>query len=282
VLVTKMLDAIKEYHHTIPLLDHMRARPGPANELARSFQRPIQAPRCVTLAFGGSDHFPDTRGSSPSSCAITLQRNYPIHLGNGARPSGACLLLILDSVSRHDGTVSKTLTRKSGVAALQTAIDCGFTAAIDCLLPQMMMRADIARYNLLIDAVDHQPALVPKLYSHFERAGKGAALLHYTDPWGATAFDKVMEYGYCGLARFLLEKGATYDEYRLKGDHSIGDGTRSTSASVLPRRKAIEFLMVLTPKPNLVVTSTGFNVFHILATDEKHISTSHVLFLFLV
>ena len=127
----------------------------------------------------------------------------------------------------------------------------------------------MAEYEVLVSAVHHQPALIPKIYSSFEKAGKGKKLLSYVDPWGATALDTALEYELMDLAKFLLEKGATYDEYRLKGDHSIDEGKQSTLASVLPRMKPVKYLMELNPKPRLVVTESGLNVFHILALDEK-------------
>jgi ankyrin repeat protein len=93
--------------------------------------------------------------------------------------------------------------------------------------------------------------------------------LSYIDPWGATALDIALEYGLFDLAKYLLDKGASYDEYRLKGDYSIDEGKQSTLASVLPRMKPVKFLMELKPKPSLIVTESGLNVFHILALDEK-------------
>ncbi|UZP43470.1 hypothetical protein NXS19_011282 [Fusarium pseudograminearum] len=152
-------------------------------------------------------------------------------------------------------SVLKTLSILSGIDAALIGIDCGFSEAIDTIVPRIMARLDVTNYNLL-------------------RAGRGPELLSYIDPWGATAFDLAMEYGYLDLAQFLLDKGATYDVYRLKGDHTIDDGEQSTLASVLPRMKPIRFLMELTPKPRLIVTNTGLNVFHILASDESLVMTT--------
>jgi hypothetical protein len=180
--------------------------------------------------------------------------------------------VILNISDSSGASVSKTLSTVSGIDAALTAIDCGFSEAIDTIVPRMMARLDVTNYNLLVSAVHHQPDLIPRVYSHFERAGRGPELLSYIDPWGATAFDLAMEYGYLDLAQFLLDKGATYDVYRLKGDHTIDDGEQSTLASVLPRMKPIRFLMELTPKPRLIVTNTGLNVFHILASDESLVS----------
>lgn len=169
-------------------------------------------------------------------------------------------------------------------------MDCGFVEALDVMLPmmlasditltEMMTRQSVADYNLLIEAIHHQHALVPMIYSHFEQAGRGKQLLEYIDPWGGTALDLALEYSYFDIATFLLGKGASYDVYRLQGDHTDDEGKQSTLASVLPRMKAIKFLMALSPPPRLVVTSTGFNVFHILATDENLIGTTvgHVEF----
>jgi len=103
-----------------------------------------------------------------------------------------------------------------------------------------MARDNAAEYNILNSVIHHQPALIAMIYSYYEKAGKGPELLSYIDPWGATAFDIALEYNLINLARSLLEKGATYDQYRLKSDHSIGDGRQSTLASVLPREESVK------------------------------------------
>jgi ankyrin repeat protein len=184
---------------------------------------------------------------------------------------------MLDISPEINSQFQNTLIGDPGLDALLTAVGCGFAETIDILLPRMMARNNVAEYNVLVSAVHHQPALIPKIYSHFERTGKGQKLLSYVDPWGATALDTALEYELMDLANFLLEKGATYDEYRLKGDHSIDEGKQFTFASVLPRMKPVKFLMELNPKPRLVVTESGLNAFHILALDEKLIGKSPLL-----
>ncbi|KAL5608426.1 hypothetical protein FOBRF1_008923 [Fusarium oxysporum] len=282
-LVTKMLNAIAEHEHTTPLVDPSKARPEPANELARSFFRLMQTPRSVVLTRAGRNY----RQAYKHIIRMMMERGISVELPYLCRSLDhdalglACyygkdeaMQAIFDASEHSDSAVLKTLSSLSGVQAIHGAINCGFSEAVNLLLPRMMARQDIADYNLLVSAVHHQPALVPQLYSHFGRAGKGPDILSDVDPWGATAFDLALEYGYLDLARFLAEKGATYDVYRLKGDHSIDDGEQSTLASVLPRMKPIQFLMELNPRPSLIVTSTGLNVFHILASDDKLIENT--------
>ncbi|KAL6409931.1 serine/threonine protein kinase [Ilyonectria robusta] len=282
-LVAEMLNAIAEHEHTTPLVDVTRARPEPANELARAFFLLMQTPRSVTLTRAGRNYGQaykhiikmmmewDISVELPYLCR-SLEHDalgLACYYGKDEAMHG------IVEVSGSSGTaVSETLNSLSGINAIHGAINCGFSEVVDFLLPLMMSRQDVADYNLLVSAMHHQPAMVPQVYSHFERAGKGPDILSYVDPWGATAFDLAMEYGYLDLARFLAGKGATYDVYRLKGDHSIDDGEQSTLASVLPRMEPVQFLMELNPRPSLIVTSTGLNVFHILASDEKLIGNT--------
>lgn len=282
-LVAEMLNAIATREHTTPLVDQTRARPEPANELARSFLRLMQTPRAVSLTRGSRNYHQayknivEIMGKMEISVELPFVSRAIKHDALGLAcyyGKDEAMQAILNASDRSGTSVSKTLSTVSGIDAALTAINCGFSEAIDTILPRMMARLDVTDYNLLVSAVHHQPDLIPRIFSHFERAGKGPGLLAYIDPWGATAFDLAMEYGYLDLAQFLLSKGATYDVYRLKGDHTIDDGEQSTLASVLPRMKPIRFLMELTPKPRLIVTSTGLNVFHILASDESLVSKS--------
>jgi ankyrin repeat protein len=285
-LVKVMLNAISTNEHVIPLVDQARTRPEPCNELARSFFKLMQTPRSVRVTVGVTNY----KNSYSEMVRLLMKEGIATELPYACRTSKhdplglACYYgndeaaaAMLDISPEINSQFQNTLIGDPGLDALLTAVGCGFAETIDILLPRMMARNNVAEYNVLVSAVHHQPALIPKIYSHFERAGKGQKLLSYVDPWGATALDTALEYELMDLANFLLEKGATYDEYRLKGDHSIDEGKQFTFASVLPRMKPVKFLMELNPKPRLVVTESGLNVFHILALDEKLIGKSPLL-----
>lgn len=331
-LVGPMLLAVKKFGHGLPNLNLGRARPEPANELARAFLRLVQTPRSVSLAKGVVSHRQSLRAivktmlehgacsELPYVCRgmthdllglacyygrddviqAILAESHGIGpavfktLGSGHTAGIGAMLETLESRQGAGmGAAFKTWQlgrtagfkamleplesgQGAGIEALKTAIDCGFVEAVDLLLPYMAKLPQVItdRSLLLTEALHHQPAMVPLLLSHLERAGRGPEVLEFRDPWGATLLDLALEYGYLDLARQLLAKGAKYDVYRLKGDHNIDDGPESTLASVLPRMKPIQLLMEQTPKPRLIVTSTGLNVFHVLAANDKLISTS--------
>ncbi|KAK1825759.1 serine/threonine protein kinase [Podospora conica] len=286
-LVRTMLFYIKKFGHGLPLLSSGMARPEPANELARAFLRLVQTPRSVSLAKGIVGH----RQSLGAIIKTMLGHGACSELPYACRGMPHDLLGLACYYGRDDvmqailaesngvgPAVEKTLSSggDSGVMALKTAVDCGSVKAVDLLLPYLAkLPGTITDRDLLLSgAMHHQPALVLDLLGHFERAFRGPEVLEFRDQWGATILDLALEYGYFELARQLLAKGAKYDVYRLKGDHSVDDGPQSTLASVLPRMKPIELLMELTPKPRLIVTSTGLNVFHILAANETLIDTT--------
>jgi len=277
-LVKLMMNAISTNEHGIPLLDQAATRPEPCNELARSFFKLMQTPRSVRVTKGVNEY----KKSYSEIIKFLMKEGITSELPYACRSSKydplglACYYgndeaaaAMLDISPELNSQFHSTLVGDPGLDALSIAVNCGFSETIDILLPRLMARKDVAEYEVLVSAVHHQPALIPKIYSSFEKAGKGKKLLSYVDPWGATALDTALEYELMDLAKFLLEKGATYDEYRLKGDHSIDEGKQSTLASVLPRMKPVKYLMELNPKPRLVVTESGLNVFHILALDEK-------------
>ena len=285
-LVEPMLLAVKKFGHSLPLLNPGRARPEPAKELARAFLRLVQTPRSVTLAKGVANHslslgaiIKRILGHGACSELPYVCRGMPHDLLGLACYYGRedAMQAILAESHGVGPAVFKTLGsgQATGVNALATAVECGFVEAVDLLLPYMAKLPQVItdRSLLLTGALHHQPAMVPLLLSHFERAGRGPEVLEFKDQWGATILDLALEYGYLDLARQLLAKGAKYDVYRLEGDHNIDDGPQSTLASVLPRMKPIQLLMEQTPKPRLIVTSTGLNVFHVLAANDKLIST---------
>jgi len=288
-LVGTMLLSVKKFGHSLPLLSTRRARPEPANELARAFLRLVQTPRSVTLAKGVVNHrlflgaiIKGMLGHGACSELLYVCRGLQHDLLGLACYYGRddAMQAILAESHGVGPAVFKTLGSDyaAGIEALATAVECGFFEAVDLLLPYMVKLPQVItdRSLLLTGALHHQPALVPLLLSHLERAGRGPEVLEFKDQWGATILDLALEYGYLDLARRLLAKGAKYDVYRLKRDHSIDDGPQSTLASVLPRMKPIQLLMELTPKPRLIVTSTGLNVFHVLAANEKLIGTSPI------
>lgn len=335
-LVQTMLLSVKKFGHGLPNLNLGRARPEPANELARAYLRLVRTPRSVSLAKGVASHRISLRiiikmmlehgvcselpyvcryvcGGIPHdllSLACYYGRDDVMQAvlaeSHGVGPAvsktlgsgqGVGVGAMLETLESHQsigiGSVFKNLGlgrpggikamletlelgQGASIEALKIAIDCGFVEAVDLLLPRMAKLPQVItdRSLLLTEALHHQPAMVPLLLGHLERAGRGAEVLEFKDPWGATILDLALEYGYLDLARLLLAKGAKYDVYRLKGDHNIDDGPESTLASVLPRMKPIELLMEQTPKPRLIVTSTGLNVFHVMAANDKLISTS--------
>jgi len=279
-LVQQMLLSVKRFRHHLLSLVKAGSRPQPANELARAFLCLVQIPRSVSLMTGVVDSARSVR----TIIKIMLEHGVSDELPYVCRGiphdllSLACyygrddvMQAILAETNGAGPAVAKTLgPGQTGIQALGGAIECGFGEAVDLLLPRMAKLPQVTAQSLLLTgAVHHQPVLVPRLLGHFERAGRGAEVLEFQDKWGATILDLALEYGYFDLARHLLDKGAKYDVYRLKGDHNIDEGLQSTLASVLPRMEPIKFLMELTPKPRLVVTSTGLNVFHVLAADEK-------------
>jgi hypothetical protein len=274
-LVKDMLEAISVHRHAdYPVL----ARPEPCNELARSFFKLMQTPRSVRITRGATNYkksyselvkFLLVGGIAtelPFACRTCKYDPLGLASYYGNDEAAEAMVNISSGI---DNQFFNTIHGDEGLEILMGAINCGFSEVINILLPRMMVREDIAGYNVLISGVHNQPNLIPQVYSYFEAAGKGCKLLEYVDPWGATALDTALEYDYLDLAKYLLAKGATYDQYRLKGDHRIDEGKQSTLASVLPRMKPVKFLMELDPKPNLVVTESGLNVFHILALDEK-------------
>jgi len=289
-LVVLMLLCVKRFGHGTLLLNRPTAarRPEPANELARAFVRLVQTPRSVSLVAGVVDYEKSLAaivktmlGDGVCAELPYVCRGMPHDLLGLSCYYGRdhVMQALLQEAKGVGPAVAKTLGsgQASGIEALATAIECGFSEAADLLLPRLAKLPQVTAHTLLLTgAVHHQPALVPQLLSHFERAGRLVEVLEFQDQWGATILDLALEYGYFDLARHLLAKGATYDTYRIKGDHRIDEGSQSTLASVLPRIKPIKFLMELTPRPRLVVTSTGLNVFHALAADEKLFGESPV------
>lgn len=356
-LVRLMLLAVKKFAHGLPNLNLGRARPEPANELARAYLRLVRTPRSVSLAKGVASHrislriiikmmlehgvcselpyvcryvcggiphdllslacyygrddvmqavLAESHGVGPA-VSKTLGSGQGVGIKAGFKTWGlgqtAGMEAKLEALELRQGPgmgagfkpwelghtsgiqakleaklEALELRQGPGIEALKIAIDCGFVEAVDLLLPRMAKLPQVItdRSLLLTEALHHQPAMVPLLLGHLERAGRGAEVLEFKDPFGATILDLALEYGYLDLARQLLAKGAKYDVYRLKGDHNIDDGPESTLASVLPRMKPIELLMEQTPKPRLIVTSTGLNVFHVMAANDKLISTSPI------
>ncbi|KAL2213203.1 ankyrin [Sarocladium strictum] len=292
-LVGAMLQAIKKFGHGT-------VQPNLANELARAFLRLMQTPRSVSLATGlnpSSSAFSQLTGISGYSLSLGAIIKVMLDQGMSSELRNVCRGMQHDALglasyygrdeamqailkgSEGPGPLRKHkmlgLSQVGSIDGLATAIECGFVEAVDLLLPHMAKRPELNDHSLILTgAVHHQPALVQQVFGHFERAGRCPEVLEFQDQWGATILDLALEYGYFDLARFLLAKGAKYDVYRLKGDHTIDEGRQSTLASVLPRIQPIKLLMELTPKPRLVVTSSGFNVFHVLAADEKLIGTT--------
>ncbi|EJT69435.1 serine/threonine protein kinase [Gaeumannomyces tritici R3-111a-1] len=285
--VNLMLEAIGLLGHATPAAT--AARPEPANELVCAFLRLMQKPRSVQLTRDVAAYKHDLGATVKLVLGADVAAELP-HVCRGVRHDVlglACyygqdetMQAILDAVppsarTTHPATARTLGPGDGGVDALKTAIDCGFAAAVDLLLPLMAGRREIGARDLLLHgAMHHQPALVPGLLAHFERAGREPEVLEFQDQWGATVLDLALEYGNFDLARHLVSRGARHDVYRLKGDHSIDEGLQSPLAAALPRMESIRFLMGLTPAPSLVVTSTGLNVFHVLAAEEKLIGTT--------
>ncbi|KAG4435153.1 hypothetical protein IFR05_009353 [Cadophora sp. M221] len=282
-LVKEMINCVNENGYTTPFADPRRRVGGPCYELARSFFKLMQTPRSVRVSKGVDNYHEAHSNMVKLLIREGIARQLPYacptvdcgplglacHYGNDE--AAAAILDISPEISKQN--IDK-LAGNIGLDMILSTVDNGFADTIDVLLPLLVDRHDTSNYNLLISAVHHQPALIPKVYSYFERAGKGQRLLKYIDPWGASPLDTALEYELYDLAKYLLDKGASYDEYRLKADHTIDEGKQSTLASVLPRMKPVRFLMELDPKPSLIVTESGLNVFHILALNEKLIGTT--------
>jgi ankyrin repeat protein len=100
------------------------------------------------------------------------------------------------------------------------------------------------------------------------KAAGGQDALFESNHFGETPFDVALQYGFEDLMNYFLANGASYDEYRIKPDFRVDQSDCSPLGTVLGYKTQVDFLMQLDPKPNLVVTASGMNVFHVLASKE--------------
>lgn len=192
-----MLDAIPKFRHATPSANPATAaRPEPANELARALVRLMQKPRSGKLTLGVAAHKHGLGEVVGLILGSNLTAELP-HVCRGLRHDVlglACyygqdeaVQAILDAVApahraMHPATARTLGPGDGGADALKTAIDCGFSGAVDLLLPLMAGRREIDSHDLLPHgAVHHQAALVPSLVGHFERAGRGVEVLEFQD-----------------------------------------------------------------------------------------------------
>jgi hypothetical protein len=196
----------------------------------------------------------------------------------------------LSLAGRYNTTVLKWLVDKYTVEELQTLFPKTFELTLGGLLGSNMDCGNIARVELAMRfaaesplitlchlftaAVHHHPSLVPRYGELFKKAG-GEAALFECNYFGETPFDVALQYGFTDIMNYLLENGAPYDEYRIKPDFRVDQSECSPLATVLGYKAQVDFLMQLDPKPSLVVTRSGMNVFHVLASKEAALGKSN-------
>ena len=157
--------------------------------------------------------------------------------------------------------------------SLSPNIHCGNIDRVDMVMKFAAGNPLLSKCCFFITAVHHQPSLVPHYGELFKQAGAKAALLE-SNSFGETPFDVALQYGFTDVMNYLLGNGASYDEYRIKPDFRVDQSECSPLATVLGYKTQVDFLMQLNPKPNLVVTRSGMNVFHVLASKEAALGKS--------
>jgi hypothetical protein len=156
---------------------------------------------------------------------------------------------------------------------LSPNIHCGNIDRVELAMKFAAGSPLLTMCRLLTAAVHHQPSLVPRYGELFKKAGAKAALFE-CNHFGETPFDVALQYGFTDIMNYLLENGASYDEYRIKPDFRVDQSECSPLATVLGYKAQVDFLMHLDPKPSLVVTQSGMNVFHVLASKEAALGKS--------
>ena len=148
-----------------------------------------------------------------------------------------------------------------------TCMGCGYLDRVEVILEFTTGSEHLTSSHFFSDTIHRQPSLIPKYGELFKAAGAGAALFEVNN-FGETAFDVALQYGFTDVLEYLLREGESYDTYRLNPDFRIDQSRCSPLASVLGYLKPVRFLLALNPKPNLLVTESGMNVFHVLASKE--------------
>jgi hypothetical protein len=151
---------------------------------------------------------------------------------------------------------------------LNVCMSCAHVERLGNILDFARGSKHLTNSYLFPDAVHHQPSLIPKYGEMFKAVGAGAALFE-TNPFGETAFDVALQYGFTDVMKYLLAQGESYDKYRLDPDFRIDQSRCSPLALALGYKKKVDFMMALSPKPSLLVTESGINVFHVLASKES-------------
>jgi hypothetical protein len=166
----------------------------------------------------------------------------------------------------------KTMFRKTFEETLPTVLNicmnCAHVERLRTILNFSKGNKLITTCYLFPDTVHAQPSLVSEYGEMFKAIGAGAALFE-TNPFGETAFDIALQYGHTDVMKYLLAQGESYDKYRLDPDFRIDQSRCSPLTLVLGYPKKVEFMMALTPKPRMLVTESGMNVFHVLASKES-------------
>lgn len=157
---------------------------------------------------------------------------------------------------------------KNALDLVITAILNGHVKIIEFLLPRIAHSEGLYTSNVLAETVHRYPSLVPLVYSCYEAAGTGHVILSEPDADGATPLDIALEYGRTTVASFLVAEGTPYDVCRIKPDYRIDKGLCSPLARAIGKKESVEFLLELDPPPSLIVTTSGLNVFHIMASQE--------------
>jgi ankyrin repeat protein len=151
---------------------------------------------------------------------------------------------------------------------LRVVMDCGNIERAKVMLLMAIESPHFTRSSLLHDAMHHQPSLVPVYAELLKDVGAGEALFE-TNAYGETVFDIALQYGHIPVMKYLLQQGATYCEYRLNPDFRVDQSPCSPLALVLGYKKQVNFMLSLEPRPSLIVTESGINVFHVLASRES-------------
>ncbi|KAH7086833.1 hypothetical protein FB567DRAFT_580003 [Paraphoma chrysanthemicola] len=156
---------------------------------------------------------------------------------------------------------------------LNPNIHCGYMDRVEIAMEFAAGNPLLTTTHLLHAAVHHQPSLFPQYGELFKKAGAREALFE-SNHFGETPFDVALQYGFTDVMKYLLENGASYDEYRIKPDVRVDQSECSPLATVLGYKTQVDFLMQLDPKPRLVVTRSGMNVFHVLASKEATLGSA--------